>query len=126
MHNIQTILELAGRYACLALCYLEMAGIEDEYKFDFLLKALDKGYVEDDFYVVKPVELLRLGGLRAKDVYKEDYKPSEEKQITEYQWKGLPGSHFVITQNDKVIYNTLDKSLIVENGRPVSVRKIIL
>ena len=126
MHKIQTIFELAGKYACLALCYLEIAGIDDEHKFDYLLKGLEKGYLDDDFYVSKPVEFLRMAGLKATDIYKSDYTESEEKLVTEYQWKGLPGSHFVITQNGRIVYNSLDKSFIVENGNPVSVRRIVL
>lgn len=120
---LQDFFTNAGKWSCLACCYLEMAGIDDDHKFEYLRKGIENEYLDDDFYVAKPIEFLRMAGLRAKDIYKEKYELSNEKQITEYTWKGL--SHFVITQSGKIVYNTLAHSNCVELGKPEWVRVIV-
>lgn len=121
--NIQSFYINAGKWACLSLCYLEMAGIADDNKTKYLIDAINKKYIEEDFYVAKPIKFLNMSGLKAKDIMKKQYVPSEEKQIVEWQYKGL--SHFVIMQNDKIIYNSLDDSFVIKNGKPIWTRTII-
>lgn len=97
-----------------------------------ILSGWDKGYLEDDAYVAKPVQFINdcLGG-NIKDVAKVFISslkelPDDEYWIVEYKKKpDAKESHFVVVYKKKVWFDASGDSITCRVGKPYSYRKFI-
>ena len=124
--QLQDKFKAMANYACLACCYLEMAGIIDERKPFFILEGMKEGILDKECTVLKPIELLKLAGCtKYKDVIKEKTYNEDKPVIARFVKNGY--NHFVIVngKTKKVIYNSLEKSNCVDNGEIESYRVLV-
>lgn len=97
-----------------------------------ILSGWDKGYLEDDAYVAKPVQFINdcLGG-NIKDVQKVFISslkelPDDGYWIVEYKKKpDAKESHFVVVYKKKVFFDPSGDSVTVKVGKPFSYRKYV-
>jgi len=125
MENIQSKMKELFGGSCLAYCYAYIAGYRDIKDLtEQFFKGWKLGYIDDDGYVSKPVEYLKMLGMKdVKDIKKEAYKSAPLPQIVCYKYN--KGYHFVIIAGDKVIFDPSYPSLSVSYGKIDSVRTII-
>lgn len=89
------------------------------------------GFIDNSGYVAKPHKYATM--CRGEEKYYKDVEkvfiksldelPEEGEWIVEYQYNG--GSHFVVCQKGRVIWDPWENSETVKNGKPVSYRKFI-
>ena len=136
--NIQSLMKTIGDNGCLALSYLHMIGVTDLDKIPVIARAIDEGTLGPDCLVRNADKLLELGNWFNKYVFNRPcanpYIKLTVTKVTKYD-KNLPvianyeyngKNHFVIVngKTKEVLYNTLDKSNCVENGKITSYRII--
>lgn len=122
MENIQSQMnELFGN-SCYAYCLAYLNGnrtLKDLTKA--VLEYWYKGYVEDDGFVTQPQKIMN-----CKDVQKVPVKTIadiKEPTIVCYEYNG--GTHFIIAQNGKVLFDASGDSNSVKFGKPVSIRRFV-
>ena len=117
---IQDTLLSLGESGCLLLCYAELANI----KVEDIIKDFDRLVLNDiirsDCFVKDADKLLQFYNKngRVEKEYIQNIK--DEKYIASWEYNGK--NHFVIMQNEKVIYNTLAFSHCVKYG---TINKIV-
>ena len=97
-----------------------------------ILTGWDKGYLEDDAYVAKPVQFINdcLGG-NIKDVAKVFISslkelPDDGYWIVEYKKKpDAKESHFVVCYKRRIWFDASGDSVTCRVGKPFSYRKFI-
>lgn len=95
------------------------------------LNGWDKGFIDDDGYVSKPVEFINeciLGGTNAvRDVEKPDFSiHALEDKYNIVMWQYGEKTHFTImNQAGDVIFDPSGDSNSVKYGIPVSIRRFI-
>lgn len=92
------------------------------------LQGWNDGFIDDDGYISKPLEFIKLvSGKNFRDIKKVPYSKeelTEDENIVMYEWND--GTHFVILdQNADVIFDPSGNSNSVRYGIPVSIRKFI-
>lgn len=107
---------------CLALCYTELWGIKnDADKLKIIAEAVRQGYVEWDGTVKNPIGLARLcGHTEVKDIRKVTTYEGHGTVIANFTHNGF--NHFVLVKDGNVVWNSLEKSVCVENGKIESFR----
>lgn len=121
---VQDTLLSLGEGGCLLLCYSKLADIE----LNNIIQDFDKLVLNDvisfDCYVKDADKLLSFYNKngRVKKVNISDVKENQ-KYIASWEYNG--NNHFVIMQNDKVIYNTLSFSKCVKYGKMNKVVRVI-
>lgn len=107
---------------CLALCYTELWGIKnDADKLKIIAEAVRQGYVEWDGTVKNPIGLARLcGHTEVKDIRKVTTYEGHGTVIANFTHNGF--NHFVLVKDGNVVWNSLEKSKCVENGKIESFR----
>ena len=112
MIGIQDFFKSAGNGACLALCYIRAALGKDatpQMMIDALYKAAERNIVnvkKDCFVIKKDVSSIagiKLGAVR-------------------YSYNGY--SHWVLVENGKIVFNSLEDSQSVKYGTPKESRLI--
>jgi len=143
MKQIQSICEEAGKYSCLAFCYanavLDALSVPAELRDNIALSAIigayrDGTFIEDEFFVKNPVGFMQQ---LASSLNKRIKCNVTKQPVTSY--KDLPEtgyacvrhsyngkSHWVLAKNQTRIFDSLDDSYCVKNGRPDSARVITL
>lgn len=116
--NIQAQMkELFGNscYAyCIAALFRKTADIKVLTKY--VLEGWYNGYIDDDGYVSKPLQFIKLVcGETYKDVKHVPYMPSSEEQIV--CWECYGGTHFVIMKNNQVVFDPSGDSNSVKYGK---------
>lgn len=141
--NLQSILEDAGKYACLALDYINAVldflqvpeHLRDSFAISALLGAYKAGeYIEDEFFVKDPVGLMKmlaesLGAEIKCNVEKKDissYKDLPEKGYAAVRHDHNGYSHWILAKDQFRIYDSLDNSVCVKNGKPATARIITI
>ncbi len=125
---IQKICEKAGKYACLAFCYLKYMGHAPMKAITYYQKLMDNNIIDEDFYVKDGNAFIRyFGNTHRKVRFLEDgEEPMPSKYYICRYYNPLTGHrHFVITQGYKVVYDSLGESITVRDGRPEQFREIV-
>lgn len=130
MKNPQTRAEIIGKYGCLAMCYLYCAGICPESEGEMIKHisgAMDKGLLDEECTVLNASKLLE--HFTGKSFFVEKKAISDIKKIKEatpvryvYNGKG----HWVVVEDGKIVFNSIENSSCVKNGKPDSARVITL
>ncbi len=125
--NTQEICRALGESGCYFLCLLHL--VKSDYGALTLYQlALDKKYIDADFYVQDPAALLQLAAGGKWDVRHEssNYMPAgSEQEILRYERKATTTTyaHFVIGDGiGRVAYDPLGESRTVAEGKLISKR----
>lgn len=107
---------------CLALCYTELWGVHnDGDKLKIIAEAVRQGYILWDGTVKKPVDLAKLcGRMEVKDIKKVTTYDGHDTVVANFAHNGF--NHFVLVKDGEVVWNSLEKSVCVENGKIESFR----
>lgn len=140
---LQSILKEAGEHCCLALDYinavLDFLQVPEHLRDGFAVAALIGAYksgefIEDEFYVRNPVGLMKmvaeqLGAEIKCNVEKKDissYKDLPEKGYAAVRHDYNVSNHWVLAKDQFRIYDSLDDSVCIKNGKPVTARLITI
>ena len=131
MMNVQDTMKDFFGHSCCAYCYAYLILKTPDYKSmtRYLLEGWSLGYLDDDAFVSKPVQFLKLLGLKCKDIQKIKINslselPTEGDFVVEYK-NPHGGSHFVVANRQGVVFDPSDPSDSVKMGVILSYRKII-
>ena len=141
--NLQSILKEAGDHCCLATDYiyavLDYLQVPEHLRDGFAVAALLGAYkagvfVEDEFYVKNPVGLMKmvaeqLGAEIKCNVEKRDinsYKDLPEKGYAAVHHDYNCANHWILAKDQFRIYDSLDNSVCVKNGKPTTARIITI
>jgi len=142
--NLQSIMEEAGKYACLALDYiytvLDFLQVPEHLRDGFAVAALIGSYksgefVENEFYVRNPVGLMKmvaeqLGAEIECNVEKKEnissYKDLPESGYAAVRHDNGENNHWILAKDQFRIYDSLDDSVCVKNGKPTTARIITI
>ena len=129
--DIQSQMKELFGHSCCAYCYIYLRLKTDNAKrlTSELFNAWELGYVRDDGFVSKPVQLLYSLGITVRDIQIvpiDSIKDMKKATIVEYKLsKDAKASHFVVVENGKVVFDPAGDSNTVKNGIPVSYRQFI-
>lgn len=121
-----------ARGSCLALCLakiVEPEALQSQLMMDVIM-GWRKDYIGDDGFVREPEKYLNLidprhrkWSYRIQDIDSLEDIPEGETVPVLYSIDGRNG-HFVLADNKGIVWNSLDTSINVRDGRPVSYREI--
>lgn len=120
-------LESIEKYGCCAFVLLWTLGIEPDDDFIAIMTVSDMiedGVIGKDCTVKWAEAILYLTGRNATVEFADikSIKSIKERTPVRYDYNGK--SHWVGVQNGKIEFNPLKNSVCVENGKPVTCRKI--
>ena len=142
--NLQSILKEAGEHCCLATDYiyavLDFLHVPEHLRDGFAVAALIGAYksgefVEDEFYVRNPVGLMKmvaeqLGAEIECNVTKKEnissYKDLPESGYAAVRHDYNDHNHWILAKDQFRIYDSIDDSVCVKNGKPVTARLITI
>ena len=122
----QTAIKKFNDSTCLFMCYLYCIGIEPDKLSSWMryyADALDKGVLSEEGYVLDGEKLLYL--LTGKKYTIEKAAIDSIKDLKgPYPVQYVCGDygHFVVVENGEIVFNPLEYSNCVTNGRPASAR----
>lgn len=124
--NISKNIKSIGEYSCLAMCYLYCVthSTDAAYYIDTVNRAIDKKVIGEDCLVFNASEFIKFVTGQDWSVTKKSVSSvSDIKQDTpvRYLAKGH-GGHWVVVNNGKIVFNSLDWSYNVANGVPIEAR----
>lgn len=129
----QTKAETIGKYGCLAMCYAYCLGIEPELDSEYIRivsDAMDKGILDDECTVLDASKYLQYLSGKRWDVTKMTIdtpsKIAEIKDRTPVRFDYNGKSHWVVVEDGKIVFNSLEKSYCVSFGKPTTARVIKL
>lgn len=130
---IQDDIQKLAYNVCLFCCYYKFTELKcgnAPLTLSLLLKLLSQAYeegiIDNECTVLDAVKLLRRFGLKA-NVIKVPVKSLEEvKELAPVRFDYNGKSHWVLVQNGKVVFNSLSSSVCVKNGKPSTMRSIII
>lgn len=110
--GLQKWMKTLSEEVCLASCYYYLSyGNNKAFFLQWLGKAIEKGDIAEDGYVVNP------NNLTGKLVYKCDHNPTDKEQIARFYNPRTGYSHFVVASPDGiVVYDPLEESVTVKEG----------
>ena len=132
MIGIQDFFKSAGNGSCLALCYIRAAlGKEatPQMMIDALYKAAERNIVnvKKDCFVEDAISLMKVANnKKVYSVIKKDvsYISGIKLGAVRYSYNGY--SHWVLIEDGKVIFNSLEDSQCVKYGTPKEARLITI
>ena len=113
--KIQDVLLALGKEGCLLLDYAELASIPVT---DIILnfdKLVYYKIIRKDCFVLDADKLMKFFG-KPYRVKKVNVTEVQKGQKYIALWENDSNGHFVVMQDDKVVYNTLEKSFCVNYG----------
>lgn len=107
---------------CLALCYTELWGIKnDGDKLKIISEAVRQGDVQWDGTVKNPIGLAKLcGRTEIKDIKRASTYDGHDTVVANFAYNGY--NHFVLVKDGKVVWNPLENSVCVNQGKIESYR----
>lgn len=129
MGNIQKQMQNLFGSACLAY---SLAYIYDEQNRGSIkaltldvVKGWEKGYIDDDAFVSKPIEYVRMLGAKVNSYNKVKIQslndlPSEGLYAVQYAYGN--NSHFVVCRKGAIVFDSWENSSCVRYGKPISYR----
>ena len=132
MIAIQYFFKSAGNGSCLALCYIKAALGKDatpQMMIDALYKAAERNIVnvKKDCFVEDAIALMKVANhKKVYSVIKKDVFSIAGIKLgaVRYSYNGY--SHWVLVEDGKVIFNSLDDSQCVKYGTPKESRLITI
>ena len=132
MIGIQDFFKSAGNGACLALCYIRAAlGKEatPQMMIDALYKAAERNIVnvKKDCFVEDAIALMKVANpKKVYSVVKKDVSSIAGIKLgaVRYSYNGY--SHWVLIEDGKIVFNSLDDSQSVKYGTPKESRLITI
>lgn len=125
--KVQTKAKMIGEFGCLFFCYLYCSGQYTDDK-DAIVKAcefMDNRLLDADCTVLDADTLLwTLTGKRYRVTKEKISDISEIREKTPVKYQCGQYGHWVVVENGKIIFNSLDWSNCVQNGKPVEMRVI--
>ena len=120
--GIQDFFKSAGEGSCLALCYIRAALGKDatpQMMFDVLYKAAERNVinVKKDCFVNDAIALMKVANnKKVYSVIKKEVSSIAGIKLgaVRYSYNGY--SHWVLVEDGKIIFNSLDDSKCVEYG----------
>lgn len=113
---------------CLYYCYLYCVGIEFENEGQALYEADRKRrqkILDNDGTVLDAVKLLsNITGRKVNVTKKEVSSISEIKEKTPVRFDYNGKSHWVVVANGEIVFNSIENSVCVKNGKPTTARII--
>ena len=128
----QSKAEAIGKWGCLAFCYLFCAGYRDVSEgqlMKMVSDAMDQGLLDEECTVLSAAKFLNFFTGKKYFVDKQPITTIENiKEATPvlYYNERTGKGHFVVVEDGKVVYNSLKRSISVEEGKPTSARFITL
>ena len=130
--GIQDFFESAGNGACLALCYIRAALGKDstaQMMFDALYKATERNIVnvKKDCFVEDAIALMRVANpTKVYSVIKKDISSIAGIKLgaVRYSYNGY--SHWVLIEDGKIVFNSLEDSKCVKYGTVKEARLITI
>ena len=130
MIGIQDFFKSAGNGACLALCYIRAAlGKEatPQMMIDALYKAAERNIVnvKKDCFVEDAISLMKVANpKKVYSVIKKDISSISGIKLgaVRYSYNGY--SHWVLIEDGKIVFNSLEDSKCVHYGTPKEARLI--
>ena len=113
---------------CLFFCYNFCKGkiFKDEKEaFDAAEKARLDGFLGDDGFVLNAEAILREGNSFRWSVQKEKISVIDDiKKASPVCFEYNGRAHWVVVENGKIVFNSLENSVCVKKGKPISMRII--
>ena len=130
--GIQDFFKSAGEGSCLALCYIRAALGKDatpQQLFDALWKAADRNIVnvKKDCFVEDAIALMKVAKpTKVFSVVKKDISSIANIKLgaVRYSYNGY--SHWVLVEDGKIIFNSLEDSQCVRYGTAKEARIITI
>lgn len=130
--GIQDFFKSAGNGACLALCYIRASLGKDatpQMMIDALWKAAERNIVniKKDCFVEDAIALMKVAKpTKVFSVIKKDISSIANIKLgaVRYSYNGY--SHWVLVENGKIVFNSLDDSQCVKYGTPKEARLITI
>lgn len=128
--NIQNQMKELFGNSCYAYCLAYIFGKDKDIKA-LTARVLDGwyfDYIQEDGFVKKPVDYVKMidNSLKFRDVKKvpiSSLSDIPDGMIVPVEYKYLSGSHFVVCQKGKVLFDPSEPSNSVRNGKPISYRQ---
>lgn len=115
-----------GNYACLIFCDMYLAGIpEKELGVRLWLeyeRLVDEGIIDSNCYAKSHDKLLNHFGCN-KQYIRSETPPVNKPYISNYLYNGK--NHFVVKQNGKIVFNSLESSNCVNCGKEEGIFRYI-
>ena len=132
MIGIQDFFESAGNGACLALCYIRAALGKDatpQMMIDALYKVAERNivHVKKDCFVEDAISLMKVANnKKVYSVIKKDVSSIAGIKLgaVRYSYNGY--SHWVLIEDGKIVFNSLEDSQCVKYGTPKEARLITI
>ena len=132
MLSIQAFFKSAGEGSCLALCYIRAALGKDatpQMMFDALYKAAERNIinVKKDCFVEDAIALMKVANpKKVYSVIKKDVSSIAGIKLgaVRYSYNGY--SHWVLVENGKIAFNSIDDSQCVKYGTVKEARLIAI
>lgn len=128
--GIQDFFKSAGNGACLALCYIRASLGKDatpQMMIDVLYKAAERNIVnvKKDCFVEDAISLMKVAKpTKVYSVIKKDVSSITNIKLgaVRYSYNGY--SHWVLVEDGKIVFNSLDDSQCIKYGTPKEARFI--
>lgn len=131
--KIQDFFESVGKGGCLSMCYIKAVNkdITETEMFNVLWKAAAMGIInaEDECFVSDAIALMRLVNPNKKyTVIKQSISSLEDLKgkLAAVNFKNMGYNHFVLVEDGKIIFNSLEDSKCVKYGKPTTARIITI
>ena len=130
--SLQDFFKSAGEGSCLALCYIRAALGKDatpQMMFDALYKAAERNIinVKKDCFVEDAITLMKVANpKKVYSVIKKDVSSIAGIKLgaVRYSYNGY--SHWVLVENGKIAFNSIDDSQCVKYGTVKEARLIAI
>ena len=132
MIGIQDFFKSAGNGACLALCYIRAALGEKatlQMMFDALYKAAERNIVnvKKDCFVEDAIALMKVANpKKVYSVIKKDVSSISGIKLGAIRYSYNGYSHWVLIEDGKIVFNSLEDSQCVKYGTPKEARLITI
>lgn len=125
--KVQDLAAAIGAGGCLFFCYLYCSGAYTS-ESDALKKAaeaIENGTIEKDCTVSHPERIFyENAGRRVRILRKKISSLDEIKEKTPVNFVNGNFNHWVVVENGKVVFNSIEKSVCVAKGKPTEARII--
>lgn len=125
--KVQDLAASIGAGGCLFFCYLYCSGAYTS-ESDALKKAaeaIENGTIEKDCTVSHPERIFYENAGRRVRILREKISSLDEiKEKTPVNFVNGNFNHWVVVENGKVVFNSIEKSVCVAKGKPTEARII--
>ena len=135
--NIQALMKELFGNSCCGYCYAYLGEVKRNITPDIhtltndFLNGWNKGWIDDDGFVAKPIQYLKSVGITAKDITKPTITKLSElpEGLWTVEYRKTPDSkdkHFVVADRKHIVFDPSGESVTCKVGKPVSYRAFII